>query len=213
MIRRTQRLSVPNVVDVSAQGAIHVKSSAMNRVEIVYFRSTMLSCLARNNIKCFLFLGKVPSFIVFCSAADQMDSYQMDKLDEIRCRQLVVRDLPDCEHTAELECSDDPSQHRCTKRCDGIMSCCGRSCNSSCWKCQSQSSQARDDSGKVSRIKHMSHQCEKRLYCEHQCAEFCSENHQCTTSCKGPCRQVCAHTKCRNYCSTPCPPCQEPCTW
>ncbi|KAK7447384.1 hypothetical protein VKT23_014094 [Stygiomarasmius scandens] len=57
MIPCTQRLSVPNVVDVSAQGAIHAKSSAMNRVEIVYFHSTMLSCLAQNNIKCFLFLA------------------------------------------------------------------------------------------------------------------------------------------------------------
>ncbi|THU97835.1 P-loop containing nucleoside triphosphate hydrolase protein [Dendrothele bispora CBS 962.96] len=140
-------------------------------------------------------------------------SYSMDRLDELHCHALVPKSLPNCEHIAELECSEDPIQYNCNKPCNGIMSCCGRTCNSTCWECQTRIPQLQDESGKIHRVNHVPHSCEKRLYCAHQCVELCSEGHRCTTFCKNPCRQVCPHTKCRKYCSTPCPPCQEPCTW
>lgn len=114
-----------------------------------------------------------------------------------------------------MSCSDDPALFDCVAICGGILGCCGRDCREQCSRCQVVNV---ENSGaaiqeRIERKEHCKHPCEKRLYCEHPCAEMCSQDHTCTTVCQYPCRQVCAHARCRGICSQPCAPCQEPCTW
>ncbi|EPQ57199.1 P-loop containing nucleoside triphosphate hydrolase protein [Gloeophyllum trabeum ATCC 11539] len=138
----------------------------------------------------------------------------------VPCNVPVKKQLPTCEHQAEMPCSQDPATHLCKSACGGTMACCGRPCGATCSQCQGLNTIGRalgdeEDAPPtvVPRIKHTEHPCTRTLPCEHRCQQACSENHECTTECKEPCRQVCVHARCKNYCSTPCSPCQEACTW
>jgi hypothetical protein len=142
----------------------------------------------------------------------RLHSHSMDSLSEVFCDEVVTKALPNCEHRAQMMCSRDAAQYRCEAPCGGIMtSCCGRDCHSRCSECQQVNSETTE--GPIPRQFHHQHACQKTLYCEHLCANPCSPDHQCTTRCKGACRQVCSHARCRLPCSTPCAPCQELCTW
>jgi hypothetical protein len=144
------------------------------------------------------------------------NSYQIDNLEDVFCAEVMTKRLPNCEHNAEMKCSEDPAQYRCNSPCGGIMACCGRDCKSRCNQCQDKNAVDNADLQEpppLVRIKHTEHPCEKEFYCGHRCPKACSQDHTCITMCKEPCRQQCTHTRCNQYCSTPCSPCQEPCTW
>lgn len=139
-------------------------------------------------------------------------SHLMGSLAEVFCGEIVAKSLPNCEHTAQILCSQDVALHRCSAPCGGLMtSCCGRDCNSSCFDCQQVNERAAE--GPVVRQMHRQHPCQKALYCEHLCQNPCSQDHQCTTKCEKACRQICSHARCRKHCSVPCAPCQSSCTW
>ncbi|KAG2106489.1 hypothetical protein BD769DRAFT_1654653 [Suillus cothurnatus] len=128
--------------------------------------------------------------------------HQISLLEQVYCDFMVDKELPCCEHTARMTCSTDPATYLCKAPCNGIMSCCGRSCNAKCHECQ--------------RKKHTFRRrtyTEKPLFCEHLCQEACSDDHTHTVACKKPCRQACSHARCQSACSVPCAPCQESCTW
>lgn len=117
-----------------------------------------------------------------------------------------------------MKCFEDPAQFLCKAVCGGNMTCCGRSCKAHCHRCQTLNllqgdSATEADDSPVPRIQHVPHPCERTLYCGHLCGKACSQNHECTPFCKETCRQVCQHARCKHYCSTPCAPCQESCTW
>ncbi|KZT10660.1 P-loop containing nucleoside triphosphate hydrolase protein [Laetiporus sulphureus 93-53] len=141
--------------------------------------------------------------------------YQLDELSDVPCNVNVTRRLTHCEHEAAMRCSDDPARFVCKAVCGGTMPCCGRPCKARCHQCQGLNRVEDEDEsvGIVARLQHTSHPCERQLYCGHLCGKACTQDHECTTLCKEPCRQVCRHARCRNYCSAPCAPCQEPCTW
>lgn len=153
----------------------------------------------------------------------RMYSHQLDNLADVFCPVLVTRPLPGCEHEATMRCSDKPRNFACRATCSGVMACCGRSCKAQCHNCQVlnvahqipgvEDEPTIDEPTAVQRTNHVAHPCEKSLFCGHLCGKQCSDDHQCTVFCKAPCRQVCVHAHCRNFCSTPCAPCQEPCTW
>ncbi len=109
--------------------------------------------------------------------------------------------------------------HKCLKACGGTMSCCGRSCQSSCWDCTTLNlpSAAPGAEGvlalAVRRTSHKSHKCEQPLFCQHKCGLDCSQDHECNTSCAQACRQCCSHHKCPKPCAEDCAPCAEPCDW
>ena len=153
-----------------------------------------------------------PDFSVISRFSDGLyPSYMMENLDNFNCDIIVTKQLATCEHTAELHCSTDVSVHHCSRPCDGIMGCCGRTCHSSCSDCQAQ-----NEAGETSRIErklHHQHPCKKPLYCGHECPLPCSQDHECTAMCHKACRQRCAHSSCSAYCSNPCEPCKEVCTW
>jgi hypothetical protein len=145
----------------------------------------------------------------------ECSSHELDDLSEVQCDEIVVKQLPSCEHEVSAKCSTDPELIRCMAVCGGILACCGRNCRSRCHSCQTLNDPPVLQHGttNILREHHVQHPCERRLYCEHQCDQPCSSDHACTTICKQPCRQVCPHARCKQYCSTPCAPCQEPCTW
>ncbi|TFK44429.1 hypothetical protein BDQ12DRAFT_672980 [Crucibulum laeve] len=139
--------------------------------------------------------------------------FLLDNLEQVTCNVMVEKTLPNCEHIVPLKCSEDPVNYICTARCNGIMSCCGRNCGSSCYGCRTLPGNASVEGERTQRRNHTQHPCDKLLYCGHRCPKACSQDHECVTKCTEPCRQECIHAQCRQNCSTPCSPCQEKCTW
>ncbi|KIL62527.1 hypothetical protein M378DRAFT_128690 [Amanita muscaria Koide BX008] len=142
---------------------------------------------------------------------DRVPCYMMENLDAVFCQVIVEKGLDSCEHTVDLACSEDTSDYRCKRTCNGIMDCCGRNCGSSCHNCQNRGDVVGEQ--RIKRQMHCKHSCKKNLYCGHECINDCSRDHKCTTTCRRACRQECAHSSCPQYCSTPCEPCKEACTW
>ena len=139
-------------------------------------------------------------------------SYRLDDLENISCDVTIRKALITCEHFADMACSADPESYVCTKQCGGVTTCCGRDCRAQCHQCQMKNATSLEKM-RIDRKIHVQHNCEKLLYCAHRCSKPCSLDHECATTCNEECRQKCAHTRCRQFCSTPCAPCQEPCTW
>lgn len=137
----------------------------------------------------------------------------IENLSSVFCEEIVQKKLSTCEHFVNLRCSEDPAKHPCSAPCGRTMSCCSKVCAAPCHHCQAASGSNRGADGLTVRTTHQKHACQRTLYCEHRCQVSCSEDHQCTTVCKEACRQECSHNTCKDYCSTPCAPCQEPCTW
>jgi hypothetical protein len=127
-----------------------------------------------------------------------------------RCYEPVKRALPDCEHPAEMPCFQDPSAFTCMERCNKLMDCCQKICNSPCSDCQAVSTTPRR------REAHKAHPCGRIRHCQHECRESCSVEHKenCgNIDCTGPCKQSCSHHVCNRGCSEPCAPCAMPCPW
>ncbi|EMD37515.1 hypothetical protein CERSUDRAFT_114154 [Gelatoporia subvermispora B] len=145
--------------------------------------------------------------------AAEVFCYQLDDLTEVFCGVEVTRDLLHCDHPAVMKCSEHVKDYLCTAPCEGIMACCGRNCHAQCHRCLALNTAPDDTNSRSPRLSHVEHPCQKLLYCGHICGAPCSQDHQCTTVCKNECRQICAHARCKDYCSKPCAPCQEPCIW
>ncbi|KZT03360.1 uncharacterized protein LAESUDRAFT_366011 [Laetiporus sulphureus 93-53] len=147
--------------------------------------------------------------------ADRVPCYMVEDLSNVKCKEKVLKPLPRCEHYAKVPCSKDPMDIKCMEPCGGLMSCCSKSCKSACYACQNETSlgMSRLPIGKLARIRHIAHPCDRPLYCQHACGLDCSQDHQCNSSCKEICRQQCTHHQCRKPCSEPCAPCMEPCEW
>lgn len=142
-------------------------------------------------------------------------SYLLDRLEDVKCKEEVIKQLPQCEHAATMPCHQDPAKYICKEQCRGIMGCCGRTCKSKCNDCKilTTTLKAPNNAGRVQRTEHVRHPCERPLYCHHPCGLDCAQDHRCNPSCQGECRQQCHHQKCALPCSTPCAPCMEPCLW
>ncbi|KAK2464284.1 hypothetical protein APHAL10511_003741 [Amanita phalloides] len=169
-------------------------------------------CSKQCSVECGQCLHPIPHVELPCGhVADSVPCYMMEDLGSFSCDVTVTKQLTSCEHTAELTCSTDVSEHRCSQPCNGIMECCGRNCNASCFGCQAENRM--DGVGQIQRAIHLKHTCKKPLYCGHECTLHCSRDHECVTICHEACRQQCAHSSCSDYCSTPCEPCKEVCTW
>ncbi|KAI0353983.1 hypothetical protein OH77DRAFT_1426841 [Trametes cingulata] len=147
-------------------------------------------------------------------SAKRVPCYKLEDLASVQCTQQVRKRLPSCEHSAMVACHRDPASVQCSETCAGTLQCCSKTCKAKCGQCQAVNIQSpMMKSQKVARARHVSHPCERPLYCEHRCGLPCSQEHQCNTKCKNPCRQQCAHHRCPKPCSEPCAPCMEPCIW
>ncbi|KIY70900.1 hypothetical protein CYLTODRAFT_391263 [Cylindrobasidium torrendii FP15055 ss-10] len=143
----------------------------------------------------------------------QVPCHQLDALDSVVCKVKVRKDLPQCEHSATMECHKDPLKAICTSVCGGQLSCCSRMCRSKCHLCQ-QMSKTPTSPAHIDRTQHDVHFCERELaVCGHRCGKRCEQGHTCNDACRQACRQACSHHKCEKTCSVPCAPCLEPCAW
>jgi hypothetical protein len=95
--------------------------------------------------------------------------------------------------------------------CGGQLECCSRTCSARCGECRGLPGLPKD--GFIQRSKHISHPCERLLYCQHRCGLACSKEHECNSKCQEKCSQSCDHHACQQPCSEPCPPCMHPCSW
>ncbi|KAI9431019.1 hypothetical protein H4582DRAFT_1823204 [Lactarius indigo] len=141
---------------------------------------------------------------------------RQSNLETIRCFARVSKRLPGCEHYAIMACSADPADVECNQVCGGQTTCCGRTCKSRCYDCQTIT---RDNVApgagalRLVRMHHQSHPCERALKCQHLCGLVCSSDHLCDPTCSQSCRQRCGHQKCQKGCWEPCSPCMKPCEW
>ncbi len=143
-------------------------------------------------------------------------SYEFDDLQDVQCNVNVEKTLPQCEHTARVQCHQDPKLVRCRSICGGLMTCCSRKCSSTCNECRTITAAAftlNQLPSRITRTTHRNHPCERLLYCQHHCGRNCSQDHECNNNCSERCRQTCSHHTCEKPCSEPCPPCMEPCSW
>ncbi|KAI6041108.1 hypothetical protein EDC04DRAFT_2566184 [Pisolithus marmoratus] len=138
---------------------------------------------------------------------------QLDTLDRVYCDFILKKQLPHCEHSVHMACSQDPKDYRCEARCGELMSCCGKMCNAPCYGCQCTNDPHFEAAQFIRRKNHVRHSCQTSLHCEHMCQEACSGKHEHTRQCMAPCRQACAHARCKFPCSHLCAPCKEQCTW
>jgi hypothetical protein len=142
-------------------------------------------------------------------------SHLLEDLKLVKCRKMVEKKLPYCEHSKLIPCSENPASAACIELCDQPLDCCSKKCKGRCGECQKWNlnvNQAR--SGPIERVNHTRHPCERGLYCQHLCGRPCHPKDQgCNSECKEPCRQRCIHYTCPDPCSATCAPCLDACPW
>ncbi|KAL7788203.1 hypothetical protein V8C37DRAFT_241026, partial [Trichoderma ceciliae] len=124
----------------------------------------------------------------------------------VRCRVVVRRTVPGCNHDVEVQCHEDvaSAKYPCTTSC-GHHRECGHTCKSPCFRCNTR------EKGAITGRNHGI--CEQkcgRSYstCRHSCSEPCHGDAKCPP-CGEPCEVRCGHSKCSKACHEPCAPCAE----
>ncbi|KAL7929042.1 hypothetical protein V8C35DRAFT_203887 [Trichoderma chlorosporum] len=122
----------------------------------------------------------------------------------IRCRVLVKRRVPGCNHDVEVQCHEDvtSAKYKCTAIC-GHHRECGHTCKSPCFNCNIR------ENGAITVRNHgiCSQRCGRSYTtCRHNCSEACHDDSACPP-CKEPCEVRCGHSKCNKACHEPCAPC------
>ena len=143
------------------------------------------------------------------------------------CKIQVNKQLPLCGHYAKIQCSTDPSKHKCMQSCDKRINDCGHKCTNKCSdECITSDKCTEKCPGKLN----CSHKCQGtcgecykgRLHV--RCKEKCNRILPCGHACKFPCTpncppcdekctNYCFHGKCPKKCYEPCVSCREPCKW
>lgn len=124
----------------------------------------------------------------------------------VRCRVLVRRTVPGCNHEVEVQCHEDvtSAKYNCTAWC-GHYRECGHACISFCYKCNTR------EDGKITEQNHgiCQQKCGRGYStCCHGCSKPCHGNEKCPP-CPQPCEVRCGHSKCNKACHEPCAPCAE----
>lgn len=132
--------------------------------------------------------------------------WENQKPASVRCRVLVRRTVPGCNHQVEVPCHENvtSARYRCNARC-GHHRECGHTCNSLCHQCNTR------DDGKITEQNHgICEQICGRDYstCRHGCSKLCHGDEKCPP-CQKPCEVRCGHSKCNKACNEPCAPCAE----
>ncbi|XP_069677368.1 NFX1-type zinc finger-containing protein 1-like [Periplaneta americana] len=110
------------------------------------------------------------------------------------CQVPVIRNLPYCEHTGRMKCSQDLETYLCKKSCTKTLPCghpCPNVCSAKCGNCQVRV---------VKRVSKCGHMMEVKCcedpdpeLCKSPCNRLLSCGHKCTTVCCAPCITKCLH--------------------
>ncbi|KAG0380217.1 hypothetical protein BGX24_009554 [Mortierella sp. AD032] len=169
--------------------------------------------------KCGLCMEIVSPMALACGhILEEPRCWQKQDPSKIICTVKVVRKLPSCEHEHEIQCSKDPLQVKCGKKCGKTLGC-GHICLRSCHDCQETSSpKAKRPEGapvvEIPRTKHdvCKTECGRTQFCGHGCTVWCHGNEPCPP-CQQKCAVSCPHSHCGRACDYPCAACSERCTW
>lgn len=170
-----------------------------------------------------------------------------------KCPEKIKKIIPQCQHTQMVPCHQDPETFVCREPCQKMLPCghqcvslCGEPCTNSCkvkvtlmLKCGHSQEGACFYKTQIEKLecqtpcKHQLkcghachgtcgrcyqgrfhcpcfHRCERLLICSHKCREPCTSD---CPPCQRPCENCCIHSKCMKPCGQPCAPCIEPCAW
>jgi hypothetical protein len=177
-----------------------------NRVKEGCSHNCQYECGRQCDENCNVEVAKIDMELPCGHHVQKLPCWQYQDPSQVRCRVLVERTVPGCDHKVIMPCHrnvDDP-HFICTAVC-GALQPCGHTCTHKCCKCRSRKGLeiVEEDHGT----------------CEQQCGrDFTNCRHSCTASCHGKevcplCNQACdvqcSHTKCTKRCSEPCTPCAE----
>ncbi|KAK7498029.1 hypothetical protein BaRGS_00010617, partial [Batillaria attramentaria] len=148
------------------------------------------------------------------------------------CMVMVEKTLPQCGHTARMECGSNPHNFTCSLPCQAVQPC-GHQCSGKCGDCVRHGFHSTLCPVEVERTlpcghvvkfpcheqstdKPCYHPCGAKLDCGHDCPGTCVQclggrvHVPCTQTC-GKILQGCGH-KCPLPCGTKCLPCKERCS-
>ncbi|GES93124.1 P-loop containing nucleoside triphosphate hydrolase protein [Rhizophagus clarus] len=144
--------------------------------------------------------------------------------DSLRCKTLVSKKLPHCEHYKDVYCFESVDDIICTEQCKKQLEC-GHECLNKCYECQNLSKPKEESNdeetkeetniiGPIERTRHWKclTVCDRLLFCGHICKSYCHEGSDCPP-CKNKCTVICKHTSCHKPCLEPCAVCAEKCLW
>ncbi|KAG6083616.1 hypothetical protein E4U16_003878 [Claviceps sp. LM84 group G4] len=123
--------------------------------------------------------------------------FQVQDPSLIRCKVIVTKTVPGCEHRVSTVCSEDVTseEYQCTSRCESHLSC-GHDCKDACWRCNKRKD------GEVLETSHglCRQVCgRKHSTCRHSCTETCHGNgdddgDKDCPACSKPCPSICGET-------------------
>ncbi|KAG6019916.1 hypothetical protein E4U19_006811 [Claviceps sp. Clav32 group G5] len=100
--------------------------------------------------------------------------FQVQDPSLLRCKVIVTKTVPGCEHRVSTVCSEDVTseKYQCISRCESHLSC-GHDCKGACWSCNKRKD------GEVLETNHglCRQVCgRKHSTCRHSCTETCHGN-------------------------------------
>ncbi|KAM6927491.1 NFX1-type zinc finger-containing protein 1 [Xenentodon cancila] len=144
-----------------------------------------------------------------------------------KCPIKVEKIIPQCQHSQQVPCHQDPQTFTCQEPCQKLLSCghpcesfCGQPCTSHCKvKVTLQLKCGHSQQGDCFYETHTEETtcatpCQQPLKCGHVCRGTCGScyhgrfHRPCSNKCERP--LICSH-KCMEPCIQDCPPCKRPC--
>ncbi|CAH0585816.1 unnamed protein product [Chrysodeixis includens] len=155
------------------------------------------------------------------------------------CKQMVTKEIPECNHKVKMECMKTATRECCTKKCSRILPCghpCKQMCREDCdqSRCTELASlEVKSPCGHnvtlpcniLSLFKKGELEVERLMeYCGAPCGQLLACEHPCGGSCAAcrqgrlhePCKQTCHREnfcghECEEPCNQICPPCKMKC--
>lgn len=110
------------------------------------------------------------------------------------CQVPMIRDLPHCQHSGRMKCSQDPDTYLCKRTCTKTLQCghpCPNNCSTRCGNCPIKV---------IKRVSGCGHMMDAKCcqdpdpkQCMSSCNRLLSCGHKCTTVCCAPCISKCFH--------------------
>ncbi|KAH8805391.1 hypothetical protein F5884DRAFT_799194 [Xylogone sp. PMI_703] len=151
---------------------------------------------------------KVTNVVLPCGhTAKELECHHTKKLADIKCNEMIEREITDCGHKIEVRCHESQKSIRCSQKCNTPL-LCGHNCSKSCSLCR-----RRENNTSIVDHGICNTSCGRQYStCPHTCNKPCHSESPCPP-CNRPCEIRCAHSRCPKKCSEPCPPCAENCGW
>ncbi len=146
-----------------------------------------------------------------------------------KCRELVKKIIPKCQHEQPVPCYVPPEQFLCKEKCPKDLPCghkCAKKCGEMCTEKCTVKIKRQLICGHEMEVECHSSEAEAAKKCKFPCGEVLACGHSCSGEC-GKCRQGRLHIPCKKSCtkkllcghlctarcSDICPPCKKKCAY